>query len=62
MKRHRTKKSPNLGGSRKGAGRRRGTGKYGEPTKVVRIPLSMMPDIELMLADRLVSCRDVKHE
>ena len=30
------------GGKRKGAGRPKGTGKFGEPTKAVRLPISMI--------------------
>ncbi len=33
------------GGKRYGAGRPKGTGKYGEPTKAVRIPISMIDQI-----------------
>lgn len=34
------------GGSRKGAGRKQGTGRYGEPTKVIRVPQSKVPAIQ----------------
>jgi hypothetical protein len=34
------------GGKRKGSGRKN---KYGEPTKVMRIPLSLIPTIEKLL-------------
>ena len=33
------------GGKRKGAGRPKGTGKFGEPTKAVRLPISMIDRI-----------------
>lgn len=34
------------GGARKGAGRPKGRGKYNEPTRAVRLPLSMVKSIE----------------
>jgi DNA polymerase V len=34
------------GGARKGAGRPKGAGKYDEPTKAVRLPISMVKSIE----------------
>jgi DNA polymerase V len=33
-------KNKNWGGARQGAGRKKDTGHYGEPTKVMRIPQS----------------------
>lgn len=33
------------GGKRKGAGRPKGTGKFGEPTKAIRLPVSMIDGI-----------------
>lgn len=33
------------GGKRKGAGRPKGQGKYGEPTKAVRLPISMIQSV-----------------
>lgn len=33
------------GGARKGAGRPIGTNRYGEPTKAMRIPISLIPEI-----------------
>ncbi len=33
------------GGKRKGAGRPKGTGKFGEPTKAVRLPISMISQV-----------------
>lgn len=37
------------GGKRNGAGRSRGTGRYGEPTRVVRVPESCVPAVQQML-------------
>jgi DNA polymerase V len=34
------------GGKREGAGRPKGSGKYGEPTKAVRVPISKLSEIE----------------
>ena len=34
------------GGYRLGAGRKVGTGKYGESTKVIRVPISKVTDIK----------------
>jgi DNA polymerase V len=39
------------GGPRKGAGRPKGQGKYGEPTKSVRIPVSKVEDVYAFLKD-----------
>jgi len=39
------------GGSRPGAGRKSGSGRFGEPTKVVRIPESKVPSIKAWLAN-----------
>jgi DNA polymerase V len=38
------------GGKRDGAGRPHGTGKYGEPTKAIRVPQSMVDSIQQFLA------------
>jgi len=38
------------GGQRSGAGRKPGTGPFGEPTQPVRIPLSLLPSVKAMLA------------
>lgn len=38
------------GGSRPGAGRRRGTGHFGEPTEPIRIPVSLLPAVRGWLA------------
>jgi DNA polymerase V len=43
------------GGIRPGAGRKAGTGTYGEPTESVRIPLSLLPIVKAWLAARLKS-------
>ena len=40
------------GGSRPGAGRTEGTGPYGEPTKIMRIPESALPDVSAILNTR----------
>lgn len=37
------------GGARKGAGRPKGLGKYGESTKAVRLPLSVIPQLEKLI-------------
>ncbi len=37
------------GGARPGAGRKKGSGKFGEPTKVVRIPESKVPVVKAWL-------------
>ena len=37
------------GGKRKGAGRPKGTGKFGEPTKAIRLPISMIDRIMLFI-------------
>lgn len=39
------------GGRRAGAGRPVGSGKYGEPTKAVRVPESMVPHLQEMIQD-----------
>jgi DNA polymerase V len=46
-------KKSKAGGYRSGAGRPKGTGKYGEKTCPVRVPLSLLPEIEAMVADKL---------
>ena len=35
----------NHGGRRRGAGRKHGTGKYGEVAKPVRVPVSLVEDV-----------------
>ena len=37
------------GGKRTGAGRKQGSGQYGEPTKVVRIPESRIEEVKMIL-------------
>jgi DNA polymerase V len=37
------------GGKREGAGRPKGSGKYGEPTKAVRVPISKLGEIEALI-------------
>lgn len=38
------------GGKRLGAGRPAGSGRYGEPTKAIRVPESLIPNIQQILA------------
>lgn len=38
------------GGQRPGAGRKPGTGTFGEPTQPIRIPISLLPSVKAMLA------------
>jgi len=45
-------KSPSHGGSRIGSGRKKGSSAYGESTKAIRIPESMLPTIKGLLAQR----------
>jgi len=40
------------GGTRTGAGRKKGSSAYGETTKAVRVPESMIPEVKLMLNNR----------
>jgi len=40
------------GGQRPGAGRKSGTGRFGEPTQPVRVPVSLLPDIQTLLDAR----------
>lgn len=44
-----TQKNLQRGGKRKGAGRPHGSGKYGEPTKAIRIPQSMVGKLQKVL-------------
>ena len=46
------KKPSGRGGCRKGAGRPKGTGKFGEPTKAIRVPVSKVDQI-ILYAERL---------
>jgi DNA polymerase V len=38
------------GGQRTGAGRKKGTGPYGQPTQPIRVPVSLLPTIKALLA------------
>ena len=40
------------GGKRPGAGRRRGSGPHQEPTQPIRVPLSWIPSLKGLLANR----------
>ena len=40
------------GGKREGAGRPTGSGRYGEPTKAIRVPQSLIPNIQEYLSSR----------
>lgn len=42
---------PRRGGQRPGAGRPSGRGPYGEPTKAIRVPLSLIPELQAVLAE-----------
>jgi DNA polymerase V len=56
-------KSPtSRGGSRPGAGRKPGTGSYGEPTEPIRVPVSLLPAVRAMLktAGKPLAHPDVK--
>jgi len=43
---------PQRGGSRPGAGRKKGSSVYGETTKAIRVPESMVPKVKAMLSHR----------
>jgi len=43
---------PKRGGSRPGAGRKKGSSVYGETTKAIRVPESMVPEVKAMLNHR----------
>jgi len=43
---------PNRGGARAGAGRKKGSSVYGESTKAIRIPESMIPEVKTLLTQR----------
>jgi len=54
------------GGARSGAGRKKGSSVYGESTRAIRVPESMLPEVKSMLeqrkqqgADRFVSCANL---
>jgi DNA polymerase V len=40
------------GGAREGAGRPKGQGRYGEPTKIMRVPVSMMESVKDMMESK----------
>lgn len=40
----------NHGGRRAGAGRKSGTGSFGEPTQPIRVPVSLLPSVKAMLS------------
>ncbi len=45
-------KKSKAGGYREGSGRPRGTGKFGERTQPVRVPISLLPEIKKLLSER----------
>ena len=45
-------KNKTRGGARKGAGRPSGQGRYGEPTKIMRVPVSMMDTVKDMMESK----------
>ena len=47
------------GGCRKGAGRPIGTSLYGEPTKAIRVPVSLIQEIEKRL-NEMTKCHQKK--
>ena len=47
-----TPAKPKRGGARTGAGRKKGSSAYGESTKAIRVPKSMLPEVKLMLNNR----------
>jgi len=46
------KDKPEHGGERTGAGRKKGSSVYGETTKAIRVPESMIPEVKVMLSQR----------
>lgn len=46
------RKDRTRGGKREGAGRPPGSGRYGEPTKAIRVPQSLVPNIQQFLASQ----------
>ena len=44
--------NPKHGGARPGAGRKKGSSVYGENTKAIRVPESMVPEVKVMLNQR----------
>jgi DNA polymerase V len=45
-------KTPQRGGARPGAGRKKGSSDYGESTRAIRVPESLLPKVKAMLAQR----------
>ncbi len=41
-----TENKKELGGKRKGAGRPKGSGMYGEPTQLIRVPVSLVQEVK----------------
>lgn len=37
--------TPRRGGARRGAGRKKGSGRYGEPTVTYRVPVSLVAEV-----------------
>jgi len=50
---------PIRGGIRAGAGRKKGSSVYGETTKAIRVPESMIPEVRLMLSQRKLQTTDL---
>lgn len=46
------KSSSNRGGTRPGAGRKKGSNEYGESTQAIRVPESLLPEVRSMLERR----------
>ena len=46
------KANSNRGGARAGAGRKKGSSVYGESTRAIRVPESMLPELKVMLRQR----------
>ncbi len=46
-------KKSKAGGYRSGAGRPKGTGKYGEKTCPVRVPVSLLSEVEALVAEKM---------
>jgi DNA polymerase V len=47
------------GGKRPGAGRKSGTGKFGEPTELIRIPKSLCGDVDKLVHGKKISTRRI---
>ncbi len=52
----------NHGGKRRGAGRPKGSGRYGEPTVPVRVPAAMVEEVHLLsqMRGRALPCYDMQ--